>query len=193
MPIGCSSTNILSIATTIEIGSNSELIPLRRAAALASQVTEVLLHCTCQKPASCRTKRCRCFKSGAKCTYYCHRSHEITDSCPNVAPIEERSIQNLISRVSNPITDTIQHSSSTIDTIQHSSSTIDTVQHCSSTTDTIHHKCMRKRRASRLSQSEGSTTRHTRSRTSLSQLNLTEVPSDADVEDSLDTIVVRKS
>ena len=138
---------------------------------------------TCQKPTSCSTKQCRCFKSGAKCTYYCHRSHEIMDSCPNVAPIEEHRIQNLISRVSNLITDTIQHSSSTIDTVQHSSST----------TDIIHDKRMRKRRASRLSQSEGSTTRHTRSRASLSQLNLTEVPSDADVEDALDTIVVRTS
>ena len=49
---------------------------------------------------------------------------------------------------------------------------------------------MRKRHASRLSQSEGSATQ---SRTSLSQLNLTEVPSDADVDDALDTIVVRKS
>jgi len=153
--------NLLSIATTIMIEPNSTLLSLRHAAALASQVTEVLLYCTCQHSASCGTRRCKCYKFGAKCTNYCHRSSEVTDTCINLAPIEERNIRVLVPRVpDSDISDNIR----------------------------------RKRRASRLSSSEGTAhnLRSTRSRQEGNPVP-TGSPTDTNLGDDLDTIVVRKS
>jgi len=153
--------NFLFAATTIVIEPNSTLISLHHAAARASQVTEVLLYCTCQHPASCGTRRCKCHKFGAKYTNYCHRSSEMTDTCINLAPIEERNIRVLVPQV--PDSD-------------------------------ISDNTRRKRRASRLSSSEG-TTHNLRSTQSRQECNPvpTGSPTDTNLGNDLDTIVVRKS
>jgi len=78
------------------------VITLHRAAALSSRVKEVLLYCSCSHTTTCQTRRCKCFKSGAKCTNYCHkRKHHPDDqagSCLNLAAPEARNMRTLISR-----------------------------------------------------------------------------------------------
>ena len=70
---------------------------------LASQVTKILLHCNCHQPSSCGTKRCSCFKSGVKCTNYCHQSNDVTDAYLNLASKEDRKTQQVISRSAKKI------------------------------------------------------------------------------------------
>jgi len=83
-------------------GAPGSIITLHRAAALTSQVTEVLLYCTCKHTSTCQTRRCKCFKSGRKCTNYCHqRTHHLDDqagSCLNLAVPAERNTRTLIPR-----------------------------------------------------------------------------------------------
>jgi hypothetical protein len=81
------------------LGDNSTSTTLHRAAALASQAKEVLLYCSCKQTTSCCTKRCKCFKSGAKCTNYCHGSNDEPEDCPNLAPAEERNTQRLVPQI----------------------------------------------------------------------------------------------
>ena len=91
-------SNSLLLATTLDLGNNTSIITFHKAAALASQVTEVLLYCSCKQLTSCHTKRCKCFKLGARCTNYCHRSTDASDDCPNIAPPADRNSRILIPR-----------------------------------------------------------------------------------------------
>ena len=81
---------------------HTSVITLHRTAALASPVNEVLLYCTCASTSTCQTRQCKCFKSNAKCTNYCHqRKHHLDDqagSCLNLAAAMERNTCMVISR-----------------------------------------------------------------------------------------------
>ena len=87
----------------MEIIDNSTTITLHQAAALASQVTEVVLYYTCKQATACHTKRCKCFKSGAKCTNYCPQPNEEPEACPNLALPEDRNTRILVSRTLPPL------------------------------------------------------------------------------------------
>jgi len=90
-----------SPASTLGFTSNSA-ITLHRATALASQATKVLLYCTCSHTSTCLTRGCKYFKSGAKCTNYCHQhKHHLADQaeeCLNLAAPEERNTRTVVSR-----------------------------------------------------------------------------------------------
>ena len=111
---------------------------------LASQVTEILLHCNCQKPGSCGTRRCRCFKLGEKCTNYCHRSNEVTDSCINLASIEERNIRKLVPRVPTNITPSVPvpAASTTAESQVHTRCHYTRSRKSLSVPEDIHHGCL---------------------------------------------------
>lgn len=130
--------NIL-LADAIEIGSNTTPITLHRAATLASNVTEVLLFCSCQNASSCQTKRCKCFKNNAKCTDFCHRSVNL--ECGNLASTTERTKRVFISRV--PLQQLSAAKDNTLPTDPQEAKS-----------DTVSDSSQRKRRASRLSTSE---------------------------------------
>ncbi|KAF8422259.1 hypothetical protein EV426DRAFT_176299 [Tirmania nivea] len=166
------------VVTTLDLGNNTTAISLHQAAALASQVTELLLYCSCKQETSCKTKRCKCFKSGYKYTNYCHQGSKEPDSCLNLALPENRNTRILIPRIQTPIP-----SSSIISTTNLSDSDSSTTQG-------------RKRRASRLSASEGSihTLRSTRSKPPPIASNISEPMASniSELEDISDTIIVRK-
>ncbi|KAF8426085.1 hypothetical protein EV426DRAFT_594975 [Tirmania nivea] len=92
-----------TIITTLDLGNNTTAISLHQAAALASQVTELLLYCSCKQETSCKTKQCKCFKSGYKCTNYCHQGSKEPDSCLNLALPENCNTRILIPRIQIPI------------------------------------------------------------------------------------------
>ena len=160
-------------AATIDIRSNETTISLHSAAMLTSQVTEILLHCNCQQPA----KRCSCFKSGVKCTNYCHQSNDVTDACANLASKEERNIWQVIPRIPK----NIPQSTSGLSAPTTSDKEIPT-------TGTSQRK-VRKRRASCLSQPESSNVRYRRS---WRAVPVAQNVFDDSLEDTLDTIVVQK-
>jgi len=84
----------------LDLTSNISIITLYRATALASQVTEVLSYCTCKHTSTCQTRYLKCFKSGRKCTNYCHQHiHHLDNqagSCLNLAVTVERNTRTLI-------------------------------------------------------------------------------------------------
>ena len=86
----------------MDLGDNSTTITLHQAAALASQVTEVLLYCSCKQGTSCGTKQCKCFKLGHKCTNYCHRASNKPEACQNLAREEDQNTHIMVPRALGP-------------------------------------------------------------------------------------------
>ena len=92
---------ITLLAPALDLSSNESVITLHCTTALGSRVKEVLLYCSCSHTTTSQTRRCKCFKSGAKCTnYFLKRKNELDDqagSCLNLAAPEARNIRTLIS------------------------------------------------------------------------------------------------
>jgi len=81
------------------LGDNSISTTLHWAAVLASQAKEVLLYCFCKQTTSFCTKCCKCFKSEAKRTNYCHGLNNEPEDCQNLAPAEEHNTQRLVPQI----------------------------------------------------------------------------------------------
>ncbi|KAF8419361.1 hypothetical protein EV426DRAFT_616057, partial [Tirmania nivea] len=152
------------VVTTLNLGNNTIAISLHQAAALASQVTELLLYCSCKQETSCKTKQCKCFKSGHKY------------SCLNLALPENRNTRILIPRIQIPIP-----SSSIISTLSDSDS---------STTQ----ECKRRASHLSASKESIHTLRSTRSKPPPIVSNISEPMASniSELEDISDTIIVRK-
>jgi len=56
------------LVSALDLSSSTSVITLHRAAAPTSQATEIFLYCTCSHISTCQSRRCKCFRSGAKCT-----------------------------------------------------------------------------------------------------------------------------
>ncbi|KAF8419256.1 hypothetical protein BGX38DRAFT_667789, partial [Terfezia claveryi] len=63
---------------------------------------EVLLSHACLCKSTCRTRHCKCFKSGVECTNNCHKNkrNDQAGACLNLAALEVRNIGPLIPQVS---------------------------------------------------------------------------------------------